>query len=202
MRFSARTRKRWIQGGAAAALSCLISIQPLAAGARGKKASAQIQGQERILHALNRFTFGPRPGEVAAVEAIGLRKWFDQQLNPSSIDDSELNARLAMFPAMNLSQPELMARYPGPQRLRQMVRIGEPLPADPVEHAIYADDIARYVQARAKREAATNDTANGTAQPAKATHRAPNRMMDANTALPGDGVDPGTPSMEAHEQQL
>ena len=197
MSFSAGTRKRWIQGGAAAALFCLISMQPLAAGARSKKASEQIQGQERILHALNRFTFGPRPGEVAAVQAMGLRKWFDQQLNPSSIDDSTLDARLAMFPAMNLSQPELMARYPGPQRLRQMVRIGEPLPADPVEHAIYADDIARYVQARAKREATAKDTA----QPAK-SEKASNAMMVEGSALPGDGVDPGTPSMEAHEQQL
>ncbi len=138
----------------AGGLCCLMAGQPVVADVRGEKAGRQIQGQERVLHALNRFTFGPRPGDVAAVAAIGLRQWFEMQLNPRKIDDSALDTRLSMFPAMKMQQAELMARYPAPQRLRQMVRTGEPLPADPVEHAIYANDIARYEAAKAKREAA------------------------------------------------
>ena len=74
-----------------------------------------------MLHALNRFTFGPRPGDVAAVQAMGLKRWFEQQLNPASIDDSALEARLEMFPAMQMPQAELMRRYPSPQVLRQMI---------------------------------------------------------------------------------
>jgi len=128
--------------------------QPVAAGIRGEKSGRQIQGQERVLHVLNRFTFGPRPGEAATVKAMGLRQWFERQLNPRSIDDSALDVRLAMFPAIKMPQAELMERYPTPQRLRQMIRTGEPLPADPMEHAIYANDIARYEAAKAKREAA------------------------------------------------
>jgi uncharacterized protein (DUF1800 family) len=135
-------------------LYCLMAGQPVVAGVRGEKAGKQIQGQERVLHALNRFTFGPRPGEAVAVEMMGLRQWFERQLNPRSIDDSALDTRLAMFPAMKMPQAELMERYPTPQRLRQMIRTGEPLPADPVEHAIYANDIARYEAAKVKREAA------------------------------------------------
>ena len=61
-----------------------------------------------MLHALNRFTFGPRPGDVAAVQAMGLKRWFERQLNPAEIDDSALEARLAMFPAMQMQQAELM----------------------------------------------------------------------------------------------
>ncbi|HZY62765.1 MAG TPA: DUF1800 domain-containing protein [Edaphobacter sp.] len=197
MSLSAGCQKHKIWAGVAPTLCCcLIALQPMVAGARSKKASTGIQGQDRILHALNRFTFGPRPGEIEAVEAMGLRKWFDQQLNPSTIDDSALDARLAMFPAMNLSQPELMARFPSQQRLRQMIRIGEPLPADPIEHAIYGDNIASYMQAKARREAAAQ-AANGTA-----SKKIGNGMMAAEAALPGDTVDPRTPSMEAHEQQL
>ena len=79
------------------------------------------QGQERVLHALNRFTFGPRPGDLAAVQAIGVKRWFDQQLNPASIDDSALEERLAMFPAMKMQEAELKERYPSPQMLRQMI---------------------------------------------------------------------------------
>ena len=86
-------RRAWTNGMhsiAAAALAGLILGQPIAAGARAKKTEDQIDGQQRILHVLNRFTFGPRPGDVAAVKAMGLQRWFEQQLNPSTIDDSAL----------------------------------------------------------------------------------------------------------------
>ncbi len=39
--------------------------------------------RERALQVLDRFTFGPRPGDVDHVLAMGVDKWFDQQLNPS-----------------------------------------------------------------------------------------------------------------------
>jgi uncharacterized protein (DUF1800 family) len=95
--------------------------------------------QEKVLHALNRLTFGPKPGDEAMVAKMGLEKWFEMQLHPEKIDDSALDARLAMFPAMQLSQAQLEERFPGPQKLRQMERLNTPLPTDPVEHAIYAD---------------------------------------------------------------
>ena len=113
----------------------------------------QLQGEQRILHALNRLTFGPRPGEVAEVDRIGLKRWFEMQLNPQTIDDSALNTRLSAYPAMFLPQAELIERYPSPQRLRKIIDQEEPLPRDPVEHAIYADNIALYQDAKARRSA-------------------------------------------------
>ena len=53
--------------------------------------------QKRALHALNRLTFGPRPGDVDRVTAMGVDKWIDQQLHPEKIDDRALDARLAPF---------------------------------------------------------------------------------------------------------
>jgi uncharacterized protein (DUF1800 family) len=38
-----------------------------------------------VLHALNRLTFGPRPGDVAAVKKMGVEKWVDLQLHPERI---------------------------------------------------------------------------------------------------------------------
>ena len=73
---------------------------------------APLTQQERVLHALNRFTFGPRPGDVEAVQAMGLQKWFEQQLQPQTIDDSALEQRMNEFPAMRMSQAELMKRFP------------------------------------------------------------------------------------------
>lgn len=165
VRFFGGGRMDRVVHGAGFALVGLMACQPMAAGVRAVK-TKQIEGQERVLHALNRFTFGPRPGDVAAVEAMGLKKWFERQLNPSSIDDSALDARLAMFPAMQISQTELMERYPTPQRLRQMMRTGEPLPRDPVERAIYGDEIARLKAQKSKREGVA--AGNNTMQPGEA----------------------------------
>jgi len=43
---------------------------------------------QEILHALNRLTFGPRPGDVETVRKLGVKKWIDQQLHPERITES------------------------------------------------------------------------------------------------------------------
>jgi uncharacterized protein (DUF1800 family) len=188
-----------------AGVLCMSMVgQPMVAAATVSKkpvAAQQIQGEQRVLHALNRFTFGPRPGDIAAVQAMGLKRWFEQQLNPSSIDDSALEARLEMFPAMKMEQAEMVRRYPSPQVLRQMVAKNMPLPSDPVEHAIYADEIAFYKAAKAKQEAKQAADAKGDGE-----MMSPTMAKDADgkdkTALPGDGVDPAIPAMATHEEQF
>src|SRR5580692_8007930 len=87
--------------------------------ARPPYESGQLRGDECILHALNRFTFGPRPGDLEAVRAMGLEKWFDKQLHPDSIDQSALEARLAQFPAMQWSAEDLLYRLPSNAVIRQ-----------------------------------------------------------------------------------
>src|ERR1700751_5668406 len=54
---------------------------------------APLTQQERVLHALNRFTFGPRPGDVEKVQQMGLQRWFLEQLQPQTIDDSAFEQR-------------------------------------------------------------------------------------------------------------
>ncbi len=180
--------------------------QPMVAATSVGKAARgpvqQIQGQQRVLHVLNRFTFGARPGDVAAVQAMGVRQWFERQLNPQSIDDSALDARLAAFPAMQMQQAELMERYPSPQVLRQIEARGLPLPADPVEHAIYADQIAFYKQAKAKREAQQAAAAAPATESGSAAGSGMTSAAASSAALPGDGVDPASPAMVVHEKQL
>jgi uncharacterized protein (DUF1800 family) len=193
-----------------AVVLCVLMVgQPVVVAAAVSKPVAsstkQIQGEQRVLHALNRFTFGPRPGDIAAVQTMGLKRWFEQQLNPTSIDDSALEARLEMFPAMKMEQAEMIRRYPSPQVLRQMIERNIPLPSDPVEHAIYADEIAFYKTAKAKQEAKQaadgRDTNKGDGE-----MMSPAKAKDADgtdkTALPGDGVDPATPAMATHEEQF
>jgi len=190
---------------------CVLMVeQPMMAAAAVTKpvgtATKQIQGDERVLHALNRFTFGPRPGDVAAVQAMGVKQWFEQQLNPSNIDDSALEERLEMFPAMKMQEPELKQRYPSPQMLRQIITRNEPLPSDPVEHAIYADEIAFYKAAQAKKDekqaATAQDAGKGDGEMMSPEMAKNGEGAKEKSALPGDDVDPSIPAMATHEEQF
>ena len=57
--------------------------------------------RERALQLLDRFTFGPRPGEVDRVLATGADNWLEQQLNPDTIKNDALNKRLNEFPTID-----------------------------------------------------------------------------------------------------
>jgi uncharacterized protein (DUF1800 family) len=69
--------------------------------------------------ALNRLAFGPRPGDVAAFNALGadddarLTAWVDQQLNPGAIADTDCNNRLAAagFTTLNKTLSQLWADH-------------------------------------------------------------------------------------------
>ena len=125
------------------------ATKPVATKAAPKLHLAPLTQQKKMLQALNRLTFGPKPGDEAAVRATGLNAWFERQLHPGEIDDSALNGRLAMFPAMQLSQAQLLERFPSKGELRKMDQ-PENLTAEGLaERAIYADAEAKY-EARLK----------------------------------------------------
>ncbi len=124
----------------------------------------QVTPEEKTLQALNRFTFGARPGDVATVDRMGLEAWFQQQLHPERIPDAGLETRLAKFPAMRLSQPELVARFPTPGMLRQFTKGGLVMPDDQIERAIYTDASLSYEEKLEAKQAQNGGQA-GAAQP-------------------------------------
>ncbi len=81
---------------------------------------------------------------------MGLDKWFEQQLNPQKIDNSQLQTRLAQYPAMQMSQAGLMARFPNTQMIRAISNGLGRMPSNPIEHAIYADQMYFYSQFKGK----------------------------------------------------
>jgi uncharacterized protein (DUF1800 family) len=114
-------------------VACMFSIgidMPLLAampaGAKDKKPKqdpalknlpiTELSADEAILHALNRLAYGPRPGDVERVRQMGLAKWIDQQLNPNSIDDKALEARLENYPTLKMSSAKLIEEYPQPKQ--------------------------------------------------------------------------------------
>lgn len=170
------------------AAEAAAGVAGIAGDARKPAAAAgQIQGQERVLHALNRLTFGPRPGDVAAVQGMGLERWFEMQLNAGSIDDSKLDARLLEYPAMQLTVEQLAAKYPSPGELRQMLNGRLALPTNPTDRAMVEDQLAFYKIAKAKQEAA-GDAAKAAggdaamAAPSMADRQAESQPMAASDA--------------------
>jgi uncharacterized protein (DUF1800 family) len=63
---------------------------------------------------LNRAGFGPRPGEIAMATDMGLDKWLDDQLHPSTDDDPVLMLNLARFEALSTDSAELEDIQEGP----------------------------------------------------------------------------------------
>jgi uncharacterized protein (DUF1800 family) len=108
----------------AARLSGIVSIIVLAAGlpwlarAAGSPSALHLPWKEAGLserqaaaHLLSRFTFGPRPGDVDRVVAMGLDRWFEQQL-AGNLPDPQVAERLRSYPALSMSNEEIFHRYP------------------------------------------------------------------------------------------
>jgi uncharacterized protein (DUF1800 family) len=108
------------------------------------QAGAPLNRDEQILEVLNRFTYGPRPGDIERIKAEGLNKWFTQQFNPQSIDDSALDRRLADYPAMKLPIAKLMEMYPNNQMIRAAMQGRGSAPGGEGERALYNAQIERY----------------------------------------------------------
>ncbi len=126
---------------------------------------------ERAEQMLNRFTFGPRPGDLAAVRAMGgPDAWFERQLSPEKIDDVALNQRLAQYPALALPTDQLLYNFPSVQDIRQVAAGKRPIPADPLLAGLYQTLITKYddKQKQDKSTAAGSTSAMAPIQPAAA----------------------------------
>jgi uncharacterized protein (DUF1800 family) len=123
-------------------------------------AIAQMDDDKRILHALNRFTFGVRPGDVERVRAMGLDKWFDQQLHPDQIDDSATEARLAPFRTLRMSTREMVDNFPTPQQVKAIENGRKSLPSDPAKRAIYEARLEQLQQRQEKKADKAGDNVN------------------------------------------
>ena len=81
---------------------------------------------QRILHALNRLGYGPRPGDVERVRRMGLAAYIETQLDPRGIPDPAVEQALAAYPVLALSTATLVREYPLPTpQARQRLTSGE-----------------------------------------------------------------------------
>jgi uncharacterized protein (DUF1800 family) len=107
-------------------------------------ATAQMDQQRRAVHALNRLTFGPRPGDVEQVQAMGVGRWIDLQLHPDRIDDTALDARLTPLRTLKMDTRELMDNFPSNEMIKAVADGKRGLPSDPLKRAVYQAQLDRY----------------------------------------------------------
>jgi len=133
--------------------------QPASQAAQGPRPAA-LTDRERAIHALNRLTFGPRPGDVEALLAKGMDAWIEDQLHPESIDDSALNPRLGLYATTRMNPKQLALTFPSDGVIRQVIAGKRPMPDDPELKLIYSVNVARIKQQDAVRaQAASTDAA-------------------------------------------
>src|ERR1700726_535201 len=139
-------------------------------------------GQRRALHALNRLTFGPRPGDVQRVMAMGVEQWIDLQLHPRKIDDSALDARLDPLRTLRMSTNEIAEDFPDPQAFNQVLNGKRNMPTDPARRAIFQVQVARLEARKARKEEANKNLDYGAAPEKTSSAPAEGSAMAANTA--------------------
>ena len=116
---------------------------------------SQMGEHKRALHALERLTFGPRPGDAERVTAMGVDKWIDLQLHPDKISDGALDARLAPFRTLKMDTREIVENFPNEQMIKAVMDGKRPMPSDPVKRAVYQAQIERLQERNdGKQEAA------------------------------------------------
>ncbi len=109
-----------VAGSAGMAASSMAAPAPAAPLVRTVKhmpwQDAGLNERQAAAHLLNRFGFGPLPGEIDQVVAMGLEKWFEAQLS-GQLPDANLEARLRELPALSLSEADIVRVYRNPGQI-------------------------------------------------------------------------------------
>ncbi|MGC2163313.1 MAG: DUF1800 domain-containing protein [Silvibacterium sp.] len=132
---------------------CTIPAMLATGYAQHFHANALLDRRQQALQMLNRFTFGPRPGEVEAVMRQGPDAWFEQQLDPAGISDAALDQRLDAYPSLYVPPRDLLVQFPSNQIIRQVAEGKRPWPPDPILAAAYEVLVAKYNQRKANQAA-------------------------------------------------
>jgi len=113
-----------------------------------------IPKDQKAEHALNRLTFGPRPGDIQRVQKLGLKKWIALQLHPQRIPENPvLETKLRPLDTMGMSAAQMLQNYPSPQQVKEMLAGKLPFPDDP-DKRMMVDRLAARIQAKTEQDSA------------------------------------------------
>jgi uncharacterized protein (DUF1800 family) len=176
-------------------LACAVP-QLLARKKEKDKTASSASDQRRALHALNRLTFGPRPGDVQQVMAMGVDQWIDLQLHPEKIDDSALVSRLEPMRTLRMSTREIAADFPDPQEINQVMNGKRAMPTDPARRAVFEVQLAR-LQDRKDRKEEAGKNAVSTPAPDKASEKTGDASVEAPATAANAAPDAASGAAES-----
>jgi uncharacterized protein (DUF1800 family) len=81
-----------------------------------------------VAHVLNRMAFGPAPGDIERVRAMGLSRYVDEQLRPEKLGDAAMRERLAKFETLTMTSRDIGERYATLEELRRELQLQQPAP--------------------------------------------------------------------------
>ncbi len=136
-------------------LSLACAAPQLLAKKKDKDHASTASEQKRAVHALNRLTFGLRPGDLQQVMAMGVDRWIDLQLHPEKISDSALESRLAPFRTLRMNSREMVEEFPDGQMIKQVMEGKRSMPSDPAKRAVFQVQIARLEERKERKAEAT-----------------------------------------------
>ena len=171
------------------------------APAKTEPVEPPLTNQERAQQILDRFTFGPRPGDVAAITKSGWEAWFDLQLQPESIPDTELEKRLTAYPSLTMPPSQVAMNFPDGGVIRQIAAGKLPTPQDPMLAGAYEVMLERYKQKQAKDAAAQAQTAATQTQGA-VTAQAQAASMQAPPPIDMDDDQQSGPTAQMLAEQI
>ncbi len=123
---------------------------------RAAPPAGKLTEEQRALHALNRLTFGPRPGDLQKVMNTDVNDWIEQQLHPEEISDSLLEGKLGPFRTLRMSTRDLVQTFPNNNLVKQAAEGKVALPTDSLKRSIYEVQISILAE-RQKQEQAARD---------------------------------------------
>ena len=85
------------------------------AAQRSTKKQFAMTADQRIAHVLSRLTYGARPGDFEKVKAMGVAAFINQQLDPDSIDNATVIAKLRRLPTLGMATPVIIEQYTPPK---------------------------------------------------------------------------------------
>ena len=92
--------------------AALLASSVLFTGNSSGRFDTKLSKDQQILQALNRLTFGPRPGDIEEVRRLGVDKWVDLQLHPDRIPENPvLEAKLKPLETLRMAPGEVLKEY-------------------------------------------------------------------------------------------
>ena len=123
--------------------SSRVSLELPAPALPGHDEPRELAVEQQVRQALDRLTYGPRPGEVGAVRREGLDRWLKRQLTPENWPDRSADSALANVPVVKMSISALVDSSPQQDIYirRRKRELGLP---DAAPYTFDADDSVRF----------------------------------------------------------